>query len=164
MNQSAYIPRFRTIVLQPHAAQFAIDELTLLLLCPVGLSYGGMEKPLSGVALAASLLLGVCLLYRFIYLRRIRYLIGDEQLVCQRGVFRRKVDYMELYRVVDFHESQTFLQQVFGLKTVRVYSTDRNTPWQDLTGIRQDSDIVRTIRDRVEFNRQKKGIYEIANH
>lgn len=56
------------------------------------------------------------------------------------------------------------MQQIFGLKTVRVYSTDRNTPWQDLTGIRQDSDIVRTIRERVEYNRQKKGIYEIANH
>lgn len=164
MNQSAYTSYFPTIVMQPHPAQFAIDELPLLLLCPVGLAYGGMEKPLSGLALAVSLLLGLCLLYRFLYLKRIRYRIGGELLVCERGVFQRKVDYMELYRVVDFHEQQTLMQQVFGLKTVRVYSTDRNTPWQDLTGIRQDSDIVRTIRERVEYNRQKKGIYEIANH
>lgn len=164
MNQPAYIPHLQTIVLRPHPAQFAIDELPLLLLCPVGLVYGGMEKPLSGLALAMSLVLATSLLYHFFYLRRIRYRIGGEQLVCQRGVFQRKVDYMELYRVVDFHESQTFLQQVFGLKTVRVYSTDRNTPWQDLTGIQKDSDIVRTIRQRVEYNRQKKGIYEIANH
>ena len=71
---------------------------------------------------------------------------------------------MELYRVVDFHEQQTLMQQILGLKTVRIYSTDRNTPRQDLTGIRQESDVVRIIRERVEYNRQKKGIYEITNH
>lgn len=164
MNQQAYIPCFRTVVLQPHLLQFVIDELPLLLLCPAGLAYGGMEKPLSGLALAVSLLLGLCLLYRYIYLKRVRYHIGSEQLVCERGVFQRKVDYMELYRVVDFHEQQTLMQQIFGLKTVRIYSTDGNTPRQDLTGIRQESDVVRIIRERVEYNRQKKGIYEITNH
>ena len=54
MNQSAYIPYFPTIVLQPHPAQFAIDELPMLLLCPVGLAYGGMEKPLASVTASAA--------------------------------------------------------------------------------------------------------------
>ena len=39
----------------------------------------------------------VGLLYRFIYLRSIRYHIGSEQLICEHGVFQRSVNYMELY-------------------------------------------------------------------
>ena len=76
----------------------------------------------------------------------------------------RKVDYMELYRVVDFQEHQSLMQQLCGLKTVRIFSTDRNTPRLDLTGMRRKNDIVPLIRGRVEYNKRKKGIYEITNH
>ena len=34
----------------------------------------------------------------------------------------------------------------------------------DLIGIRRRNDIVAVIRERVEFNKRKKGIYEITNH
>jgi len=71
---------------------------------------------------------------------------------------------MELYRIVDFEEYQSLPQQLCGLKTVRILSTDRNTPRLDLIGIRRGDDIVPLIRERVELNKQKKGIYEITNH
>ena len=71
---------------------------------------------------------------------------------------------MELYRVVDFQEHQSLMQQLCGLKTVCIFSTDRNTPRLDLTGMRGKNDIVPLIRGRVEYNKRKKGIYEITNH
>ena len=76
----------------------------------------------------------------------------------------RKVDYMELYRIVDFQEHQSLLQQLCGLKTVIIFSMDRNTPRLELRGIRRNDDIVPLIRERVEYNKRKKGIYEITNH
>lgn len=94
----------------------------------------------------------------------IRYRVGEEQLVCERGLFCRRVDYMELYRIVDFQEHQSLLQQLCGLKTVVILSTDRNSPKLDLIGIRRGNDIVAIIRERVEINKRKKGIYEITNH
>ncbi len=155
---------YGTVAIHPHPIQFAIDESPLMTICMAGLVYGGMEDmPLNGLAVAASLLLLPVLLYRFICLRRISYHIGPEQLVSEHGLFVRKVDYMELYRVVDFQEHQNFLQQLFGLKTVRILSMDRNTPRLDLIGIRHSHDIVTIIRERVEHNKQKKGIYEITN-
>ena len=127
--------------------------------------YGGMEGlPLSSMARVVSLFLLLVLLYRFIYLRRIRYRVGEEQLVSEHGIFIRRVDYMELYRIVDFQEHQSLLQQICGLKTVRILSMDRNTPSLDLIGIRRRNDIVAIIRERVEINKRKKGIYEITNH
>ena len=111
-------PIYREISLRPQTAQFFIDELTLLLLCPVGLVYGGMENaPLASIA-----------------------------------------------TLLDFHEQQSLLQQIFGLKTVTVLSMDRTTPKLELTGLPKRINIVDIIRERVEFNKQRKGIYEITNH
>ena len=110
------------------------------------------------------MLLSLYLAYRLIYLKRIGYHIGSEQLTAEHGVFRRSIGYIELYRVVDFHEHQTFLQQVFGLKTVTVLSMDKTTPMLALIGLPKQADIVEIIRERVEYNKQRKGIYEITNH
>ena len=155
----------RNILLRPYTGQFVIDELPLMFVCMAGLVYGGMEGlPLSSMARIVSLFLLLALLYRFIYLRRIRYRVCEEQLVSEHGIFIRRVDYMELYRIVDFQEHQSLLQQICGLKTVRILSMDRNTPRLDLIGVRCGNDIVAIIRERVEINKRKKGIYEITNH
>lgn len=159
------IGNMQGIVLQPHAGQFVINELPTLVLCGAVWVYGGMEGlPLTVLAVPVALLLSLILFYRFIYLRRMRYRVGAEQLVSEQGIMRRKVDYMELYRIVDFQEHQSLLQQLCGLKTVSILSMDRNTPRLDLVGIRRSDDIVAIIRERVEYNKRKKGIYEITNH
>ena len=153
------------ILLRPHTGQFVIDELPLMFVCMAGLVDGGREGlPLSSMARGVSLFLLLVVLYRFIYLRRIRYRVGEEQLVSEHGIFIRRVDYMELYRIVDFQDRQRLLQQICGLKPVRMLSMYRTTPCLDLIGIRRRNDIVAIIRERVEINKRKKGIYEITNH
>ena len=159
------IVRFQSIVLQPHRMQFVIDELPAITVCAAGWIYGGMEERLFTVfALSVAVLLSLVLLYRFVYLRRTRYYIGCEQIISKHGVLSRKTDYMEQYRSVDFVEHQSLMQQLCGLKTVRIFSMDRNTPRLDLVGIRRNLDVVTLIRERVEYNKLKKGIYEITNH
>lgn len=161
-NQSI---RFQSIVLQPHRIQFVIDELPSIIVCAAGWIYGGMEgRPFTAFAVWVAVLLSLVLQYRLIYLRRTRYYIGSEQIISKHGVLSRKTDYMEQYRIVDFVEHQSFMQQLCGLKTVRIFSTDMNTPQLDLVGIRRNLDVVRLIRERVEYNKLKKGIYEITNH
>lgn len=165
MRTPQTIQNSRSIVLHPHAGQFVIDELPTLVLCCAAWVYGGMEGlPLTALAVPVAVLFSLTLLYRYIYLLRIRYRIGMEQLISEHGIIPRKTDYMELYRIVDFQEHQSLLQQLCGLKTVRILSMDRNTPRLDLIGIRRRDDIVAVIRERVETNKRKKGIYEITNH
>ena len=146
------------ITLCPSIGQFFINELPLLLLCVAMLLIA-----YSTLLLVFSLLFSLCLLYRFIYLRSIRYHIGSEQLICEHGVFQRSVNYMELYRVVDFAEHQTLIQQLCGLKSVTVLSMDRTTPKLEMTGISNSYDVVSVIRTRVETNKRRKGVYEITN-
>ena len=135
--------------------QFVINELPLLLLCPIGLIYAGMDGlPLTHLILALTLILSLILLYRFIYLKRMTYSVGNEQFVFEYGVFHRKVD---------FNEHQTFIQQLCGLKTVSIYSGDRTTPRLDIIGVKNGCEYVSLIRERVEYNKRRKGIYEITN-
>ena len=152
------------ISLQPSIGQYFINELPLLLLCLAMLLVGGLpDCEHRTLLLVTSLLFSLCLFYRFIYLRSIRYHIGSEQLICEHGVFQRSENYMELYRVVDFAEHQTLMQQLCGLKSVTVLSMDRTTPKLDMTGISKSYDVVSVIRTRVEMNKRRKGVYEITN-
>ena len=145
--------RYRNIIIKPHCMQFVINELHLLVLISVGFVYAGIDDAvLSTLVFVLSLLFSLCLAYRMVYLCRMRYIISNEQLVFEHGVFHREVDYQELYRVVDFNESQTFMQQLFHLKTVSIYSGDRTTPRLDIIGVPMKEELVAAIRERVETN------------
>jgi hypothetical protein len=52
---------------------------------------------------------------------------------------------------------------MFGIKTVSIYSGDRTNPRLDIYGIRERTDVVSVIRERVEYNKRSKGVYEITN-
>ena len=134
------------------------------MLISVGFVYAGIDDAvLSTLVFVLSLLLSLCLAYRMAYLCRMRYIISNEQLVFEHGVFHREVDYLELYRVVDFNESQTFMQQLFRLKTVSIFSGDRTTPRLDIIGVPMKENLVTTIRERVETSKRRRSIYEITN-
>lgn len=110
-----------------------------------------------------SAVLLLVLVYRFIYLKRMVYRITDEQLIHEHGVFTRSNEYVELYRVIDFGERSSLLQQLAGLKTVSVHSGDRSAPKLDIIGMDAKEKLVTVIRERVEYNKRRKGIYEITN-
>ena len=102
-------------------------------------------------------------LYGCLYLSKLQYVISAEQLIVQQGVFHRTSDYIELYRIVDFSEQRDILEQFFGLKTISIYSGDRTNPKLDICGVQEKVDVVGIIRERVEYNKQIKGVYEITN-
>ena len=152
------------MTLRPKVGQFVINELPWLILCPIGFAYGGIDgSPLRDLVLALSLFLLLMLLYRYAYLRRIRYYIGEEQLICEHGIFHRTINYMELYRIVDFYEHQNFMQQLFSLKSVTIFSMDRQTPRLELQGLSNSKDVVSVIRNGVEYNKERRKVYEVTN-
>ena len=103
------------------------------------------------------------MLYGCLYLSKLRFIISAEQLIVQHGIFHRTSDYIELYRIVDFSKSRDLLEQFFGLKTICIYSGDRTNPKLDIYGVREKLDVVGIVRERVEYNKRRKGIYEITN-
>ena len=111
----------------------------------------------------AALFLVIYLFCQLLSLLRTEYVITSEQIIILHGVLSHSTDYVELYRVVDYKQHRSLPQQIFGLKTVTIYSGDRNNSVVNMIGIKEADDVVSEIRMRVEFNKGRKGIYEITN-
>jgi membrane protein YdbS with pleckstrin-like domain len=159
------IPHTKAITLSPNRRQWLVTFLPHILLSVAGYVYAGMdEMPLAAMALVLSVLLSVYLAYQLAYLHSIRYHVNSQQLVTTFGVFHRERNYMELYRIVDFYEHQSLMQRVCGLKTITIFSTDKNTPELKLIGVRDCLDVVGYLRPLVFYNRQRMRIHEFANY
>lgn len=156
--------KYANTIVCPHWGQFVIENgCYVVLLVVSALLLGYFNFPFRWLFHLALLLFFLYLLYRYKYITSIRYCIGDEQLMVEHGIIDTRRDYMEMYRVVDYDESRTFAQRIFGLKTVSIYSCDRTRPRLDIKGINVHLDLVAIIRERVEFNKKLKGVYEITN-
>lgn len=155
---------FGTMAFRPRARQYLANDLVITVVCLAGFAVAGIDGVFMGnVLLWASLSVAACLVYRFLYLRSMKFVITDEQFIYEHGVFRRTRDFLELYRIVDFREESSFSQQIFGLKTIQIYSGDRSTPRLDMVGMDASENLIPFIRERVGASRKRNGIYEITN-
>lgn len=156
------------IFLKPDYREFFAEQTGLLLLflttvvaMPLLTSLEGLYPQM--VVSLCSLLLAILLIARYITLTAVLWIINDNTLCRICGVFSRHTDYMELYRVVDYSESQTFWQKLWGVKTVSIISTDKTDRTMVMYGISARRDIVQEIRNRLENCKKQRRIYEITN-
>ena len=89
--------------------------------------------------------------------------ITEERIQLKRGVFYKKRDYIELYRVVDYEETQSLIQMIFLNKTVTIISGDKPHPVLKIYGIDNKLLLIDYIRTRVEKQKRLHGIYEVTN-
>ena len=159
MNES-----FQTYKLKPHWIQYAIDQLPWIIIWIVVTLYAGDDTlPYREYLMYGSVCMMCYLIWQALELCRIEYVITGEQLIYRHGVLFHSADYMELYRIVDYQESRTPVQQLTGLKNILLLSGDRTLPRLRMVGIRGNSRILDEIRARVEYNKKRRGIYEITN-
>lgn len=155
---------FKPLSLRPNWMQFSINQLHWLILCIILFTvYFCFHFLFSNIFLYLGIALLLYLLYQVAYLARIEYIVTSDQIIYLHGVISHETDYMELYRVIDYQQHRSLMQQMTGLKTVVIYSGDRNTPVMEIIGMKEDMDVVKEIRRRVEYNKQLKHIYEITN-
>ena len=158
---------YRNIKIRPHGLQFVAGNIggivcAVLILLLAGYD-GLLPKSIFPFMKPAFGLLFINLLCKCVYLLRISYIITEEQLQYEYGILSLQRDFIELYRVVDYSEQRSFLQMLFGLKTVSIYSGDRTNPKLDIYGVMEKVDVVGIIRERVEYTKQRRGVYEMTN-
>lgn len=154
--------RFGTITLRPSFLQWVTDKCGWITINIIGYClYFDSTLPTAGLILMIAMSLHI--LYMLLYLRLMKFTVTDEQIIYNHGVFNRKSEFIELYRVIDFHEDVSFIQNLLDIKTVTVHSGDRTTPRLRIPGIPLGYPLVQTLRERVEYNKRRKGIYEITN-
>lgn len=155
---------FDKISIKPCWRQLVIGQLLWLVLCiALVTAYLLTSFMFHGLLLLLAMLVAAYLFYQALYLSRIEYIVTGEQIIYLHGVLMHQTDYMELYRVVDYQQHRSLLQQLTGLKTITIMSGDRNLPSLDIIGVEEEEEVVQEIRIRVEYNKQMKHIHEITN-
>ncbi len=145
------------IQLKP-AGIFAFIKIFPLILCSIGcLLLAWRYFP---ALIWLSLMSILLAFYRFAYIRNIRYEVGPEIIRVCRGLFYKRVDQVELFRVKDYVLTQPFLLQLFRLMDLELNSTDPINPVIWLRGVPY-SNLVDIIHTHVKQARQHNRIYEI---
>jgi len=108
-------------------------------------------------AIVALLFLG----YRILKIWCIHYEITTGELKHTFGILHRRHDFIELYRVKDFHVDRPLLYRIFGLGNLRIYTSDKTSPEFRLVAIRKPQEIYNILRERVEQNRREKHVFEV---
>ena len=159
--------KYPVIILRLHRLQIVAGNMGSILCLAIFLVLvrwdGLLPNALFPFLMTAAGILLATLFCKYLYLSRVRYTINAEQLQYEYGIFSIQRDYIELYRVVDYSEQRSLPQRLFGLKTVSIYSGDMTCPRLDVVGVRNQTDLIKVIRERVEYNKKKRNIHEFTN-
>jgi uncharacterized membrane protein YdbT with pleckstrin-like domain len=139
--------------------------LGTLLLIPLGIGLAVVDTGL-GLGLVPLLLVGVSLLIvlvKWVQNLAATFEITQERLVVRRGIIFKSIDEIELYRIKDVRIDFTLLNQMAGIGTVCVSSSDETTRSGDLVmrHVERARERREQLRRLVDTARQKRRVREI---
>jgi uncharacterized membrane protein YdbT with pleckstrin-like domain len=99
--------------------------------------------------------------WRWLALRCTRYEVTSERVFFSQGVFSRRTDCLELYRVRDIRIVEPFLLRIVGRGSVVMDTSDRTTPLFIFNAIPAPGQLADVLRENVEVCRRTKGVREV---
>ena len=92
-----------------------------------------------------------------------RFDICEDRLIVRRGIFLKSLDEVELYRVKDIRLDYSLINQMVGIGTITVTSSDETTRAEPLTlrHVERAHERREELRRLVEIARQKRRVREI---
>jgi len=100
-------------------------------------------------------------LARYLQTKNKIYELTTERLKTSDGVFSKKTDTLELYRVKDLETRQPFLYRLVGIENVQVNTSDISSPSVLIEAIPCAAALDDNVRNHVEAIRAQKGVREI---
>ncbi len=110
---------------------------------------------------ALGALAGVAFLHMLIVIilvRATQYEVTTERIRVRRGIFTKRTDELELYRVNDTSLIEPFTMRVFGLGTVEVRTMDTSNPKLYLEAVHGARNLREELRRSIEQCRDRKGV------
>jgi uncharacterized membrane protein YdbT with pleckstrin-like domain len=86
------------------------------------------------------------------------YEFTTERVRLTQGIFSRRTDELELYRVKDTSLVEPFLQRVFKLGDIEITTTDASTPMFVAGGLRGARELREKLRQHIEECRARKRV------
>lgn len=110
----------------------------------------------------AVLTLGLAALWFWLASLALHVRVTDQRVVRKTGIFDRRTDYIELYRVNDIVVEEPFGERVLGYGRIVLVSTDRTDEQLVLRGLRDADKLADRIRHAVEAQKQARRVATLA--
>lgn len=100
-------------------------------------------------------------IWRWIVTRCFRYSVSDQRIRVTQGVFNKRTDSIELYRVKDVVLLQPFWLRLFGLGNVELRTSDMTSPLLTLHAVPDPAALRESVLLAAEARRDTKGVREL---
>jgi uncharacterized membrane protein YdbT with pleckstrin-like domain len=97
-------------------------------------------------------------LAKWIQLRTRVYELTTQRIRIRQGVFSKRTDELELYRVKDSTVLEPFWQRLFGVGSIVITTNDASTPTLTLEALPNSRDIREKLRAAIEECRDRKRV------
>lgn len=91
-----------------------------------------------------------------------RYKITARTIDYESGVFSKRIETVQLWRVQDIDFHQSFMGRLLGVATIRIVTTDRSTPEIALSGLPASREVFERLKEAADLARQQRvlGVVE----
>jgi uncharacterized membrane protein YdbT with pleckstrin-like domain len=115
--------------------------------------------PSLGALLATIFTLGLALIWFWFQRGGTTYKVTNQRVVIDSGLFSKKLDQLDLYRVNDFVVDRPFGQRLLGTGNIRMTTFDKSSPSVELVALKTDVvALYEVLRKAVETAKQNKGV------
>lgn len=115
--------------------------------------------PPAGIFMLFLLLIPVIYAFwKWLKIRFVRYKFTDQRLLCTTGIFSKKTETTELYRVRDIELLEPFLFRLFKKGTIKMITADTSTPSFLIKAIPDPKGLFDKLRVAVEHRRDLKRV------
>lgn len=93
----------------------------------------------------------------------VSYRVDTFRVEVERGILRKHIDNVELWRVKDIQFRQSLVQRVLGLGDVVLVTSDALNPSITLRGVREPRALYGALRDAVDAVRRGRGVLGVES-
>jgi uncharacterized membrane protein YdbT with pleckstrin-like domain len=107
----------------------------------------------------AILTLGLYFLYAKLRSMSLHYKITSQRVVIERGLLSKRMEQIDLYRVVDFVVERPFGQRIMGTGNLVLEAMDKTTPEVRLDHLKTDVvALYERLREATQVEKQRRGV------
>lgn len=111
------------------------------------------------VFLVSIVSLGTYLVFRYFKVLGTHYRITSRRLVIESGVFSKKLEQVDLYRVTDYSVARPFSQRLFGTGNLILETVDRTTSQVEVHEVKTNVvALYEKVRLATEADRTRRGV------
>ena len=125
------------------------------------LLYAGRPAVIRGLGslLLAIFTLGLSAIAMWLKTRGTHYKLATQRLVVEQGIFSKRMEQIDLYRIVDYVVERLFSQRMMGTGNLVLETIDKTTPEIRIEGIKTDVvALYERLRYCTEQEKKKRGV------